>query len=71
MARLIDSTRIATTFTEFDSANEAVSGYGQVGDIVFNPVGDRLNSATWTNGDTALAGGTAIFSSSVQSASSG
>ena len=71
MARLIDSTRIATTFTEFDAANEAVSGYGQVGDIVFNPVGDRLNSATWTNGDTALAGGTDIFSSSVQSASSG
>ena len=71
MARQIDSTRIATVFTEFDVADAAAAGYGLVGDVVYNPVGERLNTATWTNGDTKLEGGTDIFSSSAQSASSG
>ena len=71
MARQIDSTRIATVFTEFDVADASSAGYGVVGDVVYNPVGERLNTATWTNGDTKLQGGTDVFSSSAQSASSG
>ena len=70
MARQIDSTRIATVFTEFDVADQSAAGYGLVGDVVYNPVGERLNSATWTNGDTKLEGGTDVYTSSVQSASS-
>ena len=70
-SRTIDSSRIATVFTEFDIADAAAAGYGVVGDVVFNPVGERLNSATWAGGDTALLGGSEIFTSSVQSASSG
>ena len=69
-SRTIDSTRIATVFTEFDIADGSAAGYGVVGDVVFNPVGERLNSATWTGGDTSLAGATEMFTSSVQSASS-
>ena len=69
-SRTIDSTRIATVFTEFDIADGSAAGYGVVGAVVFNPVGERVNSATWTGGDTSLAGATEMFTSSVQSASS-
>ena len=62
-SRTIDSTRIATVFTEFDIADGSAAGYGVVGDVVFNPVGERLNSATWTGGDTSLAGATEMFTS--------
>ena len=70
-ARTIDSTRIASVFTSFDIADASAAGYGVVGDVVYNPVGERLNSATWTGGDTTIQGASEVFTSSVQSASSG
>ena len=70
-ARTIDSTRIATVFTSFDVADASAAGYGIVGDVVYNPVGERLNSAAWSTGDATLIGNGEMFTSSVQSASSG
>lgn len=71
MARAIDSSKIATVFTSFDIADASAAGYGVVGDVVYNPVGERLNSATWTSGDTKLEGGVDMFTQSAQSQSSG
>ena len=71
MARMIQAAKIAEVFTEFDVADGTAQGFGVVGDVVMNPAGERLNSATWASGDTKLEGGTDIFSSSTQYASSG
>lgn len=60
---------IAQVFTEFNLADATAAGYGNIGDIVVNAVGERLNTAAWSNNDGTLTN--EMFTSSVQSASSG
>jgi len=60
---------IAQVFTEFNLADATAAGYGNIGDIVINAVGERLNTAAWSSNDGTLTN--EFFTSSVQSASSG
>lgn len=59
---------IDNTFTGFNFGTSM--GYGDVGDVLIDEAGERVNSAMWDNNDTTLSGAE-FFTSSVQSASSG
>jgi len=60
---------IAQVFTQFQLADATSAGYGNIGDIVVNAVGERLNTAAWSGNDGTLTN--QMFTSSTQSGSSG
>jgi hypothetical protein len=69
MASITTVTAGNSSFIDFTVVqNEAGDQIG--GDILLNPVGERINSAMWSSGDTTLEAGE-FFTSSIQSGSSG